>query len=533
MTLHDASEPKPSEDRRKLLLNAQGLRKSFGGKLVLGGIDLRLHQGEVVLLRGENGSGKTTLLNILTGNMEPDSGMIQVFTNSKEERFYFPRRWWQKLNPFDHFTPERVSKERVGRSWQDIRLFSTQTLRDNIAISFPQQLGESPLWALIRRSAVQKQERNIILAADSVLSSLHLDGREDSSADQVSLGQSKRVAIARAVSTGARILFLDEPLAGLDASGVTEVMDLLKELVGTHKITLVIIEHILNITHVLSLATTVWTLDNEKIRVSSPDDIHTEINQGVGDDNPSWIAEIQGSRGTLANQTLPGGAILSTLTIPSTNSHKATLEIEDLVIYRGKRLAVGEKQKDGSTSGVTFSLRRGQLVVLQAPNGWGKTTLLEAIAGLIPITRGVIRLNGQPVEHLSSWERSSKGLSLLQSRNNIFLSLTVSELLRLTKRTILPARRIEHLLDRHISDLSGGERQKVALLSTIGRHLIVGLLDEPFASLDSQSTSEAQALLTNCLLTGALLITIPSAVAALKCREQSLIGGKNEIPFVV
>lgn len=90
-----------------------------------------------MLLRGNNGSGKTTLLNILSGNLEPDEGSIHLQVNGASEHFKFPRRWWENLNPFDHFTPERVAREGVGRTWQDVRLFNSMTLAENIAVASP------------------------------------------------------------------------------------------------------------------------------------------------------------------------------------------------------------------------------------------------------------------------------------------------------------------------------------------------------------------------------------------------------------
>src|SRR3712207_1248084 len=110
------------------LLEAEGLFKAFGGQIVLNRVDLELRQGEVVLLRGENGSGKTTLLNILPGNLEPDVGTIRYYADGTPRSYRFPRRWWQELNPFDHFTPEFVAREGIGRTWQEVRLFGTQSL---------------------------------------------------------------------------------------------------------------------------------------------------------------------------------------------------------------------------------------------------------------------------------------------------------------------------------------------------------------------------------------------------------------------
>ena len=221
---------KPEES--PVLLRALGLSKAFGGQVVLDNVGLELRQGEVVLLRGENGSGKTTLLNILTGNLEPDAGEIHYLADGSPRSYRFPRRWWQELNPFDHFTPEFVAREGIGRTWQDVRLFGSQTLRDNLAVATPGHPGENPLLALFAPHCAAGREAEINQTADAMLARLGLAGREDSSADKISLGQSKRIAIARAVLTDAKILFLDEPLAGLDRQGIDDLLALLQYLLN-------------------------------------------------------------------------------------------------------------------------------------------------------------------------------------------------------------------------------------------------------------------------------------------------------------
>ncbi|MEI8197453.1 MAG: ATP-binding cassette domain-containing protein, partial [Phycisphaerae bacterium] len=203
------------QDLGGVLMRVKGLRKAFGGQIVLDGVDLELREGEVVLLRGDNGSGKTTLLNILTGNMEPDAGEIQLFVNHHPEHFRFPRRWWQELNPWDHFTPERVASEGVGRTWQDVRLFGSQTLLDNLAVARPEQLGETPWRMLTRTRSCLKAETENHHAVRELLQALGLGDRGDSSADKISLGQTKRIAFARAAHSNTKIIFLDAPLAGL------------------------------------------------------------------------------------------------------------------------------------------------------------------------------------------------------------------------------------------------------------------------------------------------------------------------------
>ena len=110
------SRSRTSNDSSRVVLCIRDLKKTFGGQVVLDSASADLREGEVVLLRGDNGSGKTTLLNILSGNLEPDAGSIHLQANGTAEHFKFPRRWWENLNPFDHFTPERVAREGVGRS---------------------------------------------------------------------------------------------------------------------------------------------------------------------------------------------------------------------------------------------------------------------------------------------------------------------------------------------------------------------------------------------------------------------------------
>src|SRR5215212_2268085 len=129
----DRTQPRDTAPR--LVLQATAISKSFGGNAVLKKISLHLFEGNIVLLRGENASGKTTLLNILTGNLAPDAGTLGIKGASGWEEFRFPKSWWSYLNPFSHFTPERVAHEGVGRSWQDIRLFPKLSLLDNIAVA--------------------------------------------------------------------------------------------------------------------------------------------------------------------------------------------------------------------------------------------------------------------------------------------------------------------------------------------------------------------------------------------------------------
>lgn len=465
------------------LLKAEGLRKSFGGQLVLNGINLELHQGEVVLLRGENGSGKTTLLNILTGNLEPEAGAIHYIADSTPRTYRFPRRWWQKLNPFDHFTPEFVAREGLGRTWQDVRLFGAQPLRDNIVVASPDHPGENPFFALFPLGHSGRHEAEARREADALLAQLDLAGRENSFADKISLGQSKRVAIARAVAAGSRILFLDEPLAGLDSQGIGNVLRLLKFLVRERQFTLVIIEHVFNQCHLRHLVTTDWVLEGGRITISSTAANQGGIQKSEAGGRPEWFSLLGGEGAEIFDEPLPRGAMLTRIrpTGWSGTPSIPVLEVRDLIVKRGPRAVIGLDDQ-GQPTGLNLTLYEGETIILQAPNGWGKSTLFAAVTGLIDADQGVVRLGGQPLEGVPPWERVRRGLCAMPSDRHTFPSLRGRDALVLGGNRS-EAGELAAFIDRPCSSLSGGQKQRIAMASTpAGR---VNLFDEPLSALDT------------------------------------------------
>jgi len=494
---------------KKPILSAVGLRKSFGGHIVFDKISFKLYRGEVVLLRGDNGSGKTTLLNILTGNIEPDAGEVRLSINSVQEAFQFPKRWWQRLNPFDHFSPERMANSGVGRSWQDIRLFPSHDLCDNIAVATPGQVGENPANVIFRRSNVQKQEKKIRSDVNSMLMGLGLQGRENSYADSISLGQSKRVAILRTLKSRAGILFLDEPMSGLDESGISEVMDFLRKIVQYDQLTLVIVEHAFNIPRIIDMATTVWTLERGRLTINYASELREQTDILGDSDTSGWLLGLMGKKAKITKKQLPEGAILAIADSAYAGRDENGLELNNVQIDRGKRLVIGEKANNGDCFGLTFHLQIGQLAVLQAPNGWGKTTLLEGISGTIQIKQGTIKLDGQGIEHLPPWERAKLGVSFLQARNHTFAGLTVKESLKLSGIQKIPEN-IAHLVERRSSDLSGGEKQKVAMACVMNKlENRILLLDEPFSALDPTAISYLCHTIKKRLKDSCVIITLP------------------------
>jgi ABC-type branched-subunit amino acid transport system ATPase component len=518
-----ASEPASAVPRievaRPVVLAARGLRKAFGGQVVLDGVDLELREGEVILLRGDNGSGKTTLINILTGNLEPDAGAIQYLADGSPREFRFPRRWWQELNPFDHFTPESTAQEGIGRMWQDVRLFNSQTLRDNIAVAEPRHLGENPIRAIFTPGRCCQQESEIARKADEMLARLGLAGRETSSGDKISLGQSKRVAIARAVAAGARILFLDEPLAGLDRQGITDVLTLLESVARESAVTLIIVEHVFNHPHLHGLITSAWLLECSKLQQNGTSDGYSGPQPATPNPlapaRPAWFSLLASESDIILDESLPRGALITRLrrTDCFQSPPKPVLKIRGLVVKRGLYSVIGFDDH-GQTPGFDLTLYEGEIAILQAPNGWGKSTLFGAICGLIPVDCAEISLAGESIRELPVWNRIRKGLRPLASDHHTFSKLTVKESLLLAGRT--DAAELGPFSDRSCSSLSGGERQRIAFAGAFQQPESAALyiLDEPFGAYDLKALETSiQRISSHPRKSTLILMPSPQAIA--------------------
>ncbi len=213
-----------------VLLRAEGLAISFGGQRVLKNVSLELSGGQIALLRGPNGSGKTTLLNILSGFLKPDAGIATVTFNDRQVDILSE-------------TPDRLSRLGIARLWQDIRLFSSMTVLENVIAASSHAIGINPILALFAYVRVKRQEREFREQALHWLNQMGIADRANSSGDKLSVGQSKRVAIARMLQTGAHVLLLDEPLAGMDHESAEKLVHDLNRLADTTGKTMLVVEH--------------------------------------------------------------------------------------------------------------------------------------------------------------------------------------------------------------------------------------------------------------------------------------------------
>lgn len=444
--------------RAPLLLEARGLRKSFDGTDVLSGASLNLGPGEVAVLLGPNGSGKTTLLALLGGFLTPDAGSVLVCGRQIQERS----------------VPARTAamvQAGIVRTWQDARMFATRSLRDNIAVATPRQIGERPLAAVIRRRAVREQESAVRRECDRMLERVGLGDRGSSSGDRVSLGQARRVEILRAIRSGARVLLMDEPLAGLDDPGIDDVLALVTELRASHDVAMLIVEHALNAPRLVGLRPRVLRLVDGKVRDNG------DCLDDLGNTPAEAVLAAAGANRTSLRVDLGRDATLRIARLP--DSSEVALRARDLHVRRGRRVVFG------NSDSIDLELRRGDLAVLEAPNGWGKTSLLDAIAGLLPAS-GALFLGGEDAAPLSTDRRVRAGLRYVRASTGLFPGLTVREAFRLAGRDPQPVE-WRSFRDRSIRTLSGGERRRLALATVPTGPCRIALYDEPFAALDHET----------------------------------------------
>lgn len=240
------------------LLEIRGVAKRFGGLLALDSVDLSLEEGMIASLIGPNGAGKTTLFHILTGIYRPDRGEIRFRDRS-----------------LIGLSPDRVTKAGICRTFQNIRLFSHMTVLENVLVGMHSRMGVTLSDILLRSKRLRARERESEIAAIELLRLVGLESKARDWAHQLSYGDQRRLEIARALASAPRLLLLDEPTAGMNASEAQSLMMLLKGLMGGYVQSILLIEH--NMRVVMEISDRVTVLDyGEKIAEGSPAEVRQD-----------------------------------------------------------------------------------------------------------------------------------------------------------------------------------------------------------------------------------------------------------------
>jgi branched-chain amino acid transport system ATP-binding protein len=242
------------------LLEARAISKSFGGVRALRDVSLTIERGEIYGLIGPNGAGKTTFFNVLTGLYTADQGDV-IFNG-------------ERLNIG---VPHEVAKQGIARTFQNIRLFANMTALENVMVGRHIRTKAQVFGAIFRDRRTRAEEEAIVRRAHELLKYVGIDARANDMSRHLAYGDQRRLEIARALATEPRLLALDEPAAGMNATETASLRSLIERL-QSDGITVLLIEH--DVKLVMGLCDRVAVLDyGEKIAEDVPE--HVQKNPKV------------------------------------------------------------------------------------------------------------------------------------------------------------------------------------------------------------------------------------------------------------
>lgn len=236
------------------LLKIEDITMQFGGVVAIDQLSFSVNRGQIYGLIGPNGAGKTTIFNIITGNYQPTKGDI-IFEH----------------NLITGTKPNLIVQMGIARTFQNIRLFKSMTVLENILIGFHNQIGYRYLEAIFRLPRYFSHEKRVLAEAMSILEEFDLAKYAHHKATDLSYGNQRKVEIARALATKPSLLLLDEPAAGMNSSETEDLSNIIHKIKKDFNLTVLLIEH--DMKFVNKMCDVVTVLDyGEKIFEGKPAD---------------------------------------------------------------------------------------------------------------------------------------------------------------------------------------------------------------------------------------------------------------------
>ena len=232
------------------LLSIEKVTRNFGGLTAVSNVSLTIEEGELVGLIGPNGAGKTTLFNVLTGVYTPSSGKIILNKNGKTIEL-------SKLPPY------KITHHGVARTFQNIRLFKELTVLENVKVAMNESTQYGFFGALTRIGKFFSSEADIEIRAHAFLKTVQLDDLAYDKAKNLPYGKQRRLEIARAMSTGAKLLVLDEPAAGMNPQETQALTQFIAQIRKEMNLTIILIEHDMSL--VMTICERIFVLDYGKL----------------------------------------------------------------------------------------------------------------------------------------------------------------------------------------------------------------------------------------------------------------------------
>jgi len=225
-------------------LQVSGITKQFSGLVAVDAVSFHVDKGEIVSIIGPNGAGKTTVFNMLTGVYQVDEGEI-LFEGK----------------PIHNIPPQDIVEAGLSRTFQNIRLFGDMRVIENVLVGTHIHTKYGFFDSLLRTPRFRREEAALTLKAVEILDSIGLGDYIHNYADSMPYGAQRKLEIARAIATDAKILLLDEPAAGMNPQETQELMDFIRSL-RDNGYTILLIEHDMRL--VMNISDRIYVLDHGK-----------------------------------------------------------------------------------------------------------------------------------------------------------------------------------------------------------------------------------------------------------------------------
>ena len=271
----------------KSILHVENVTMQFGGVVAVNDLSIDVMEHKIVALIGPNGAGKTTAFNCITGVYQPTNGRVDFLGTpivcghpagkmKKQYKGTNPEKFLHEkmLNP----TPDQITKLGVARTFQNIRLWKSMTVFDNVLIAKHMRANQNVFSATFRGNA--KEERRMREETMALLKEQGLDKYRDELATSLPYGLQRRLEIARALATDPTLLLLDEPAAGMNPQETQELAEFIRETREKYDLTVFLIEHHMDL--VMRISDYIYVIDfGSEIARGVPKDV--QANQRVID----------------------------------------------------------------------------------------------------------------------------------------------------------------------------------------------------------------------------------------------------------
>ncbi len=259
------------------VLRLENITMQFGGVVAVNDLSMEVNRGEIVSLIGPNGAGKTTVFNVVTGVYEPTNGAVyydgnMILSNHPHGKM---KKMYAGTNP-DKFpqvmskSPDKITTLGVARTFQNIRLFKSMTVFENVLIAKHMLRTSNVFSATFRLNA--KEEKRMREETDELLKMLDLYDVRDELATSLPYGKQRYLEIARALATKPKLLLLDEPAAGMNPQETMELTAFIHDIRAKFDLTVLMIEHHMNL--VMDISDRIYVIDFGKLIASGvPEEI--------------------------------------------------------------------------------------------------------------------------------------------------------------------------------------------------------------------------------------------------------------------